>query len=119
MGTNLVDNCLFCKIINGEIPADIVYDDDKVLAFRDIDPQAPIHLLIIPRQHIARINDMGSEDASLIGHIHLVAVKLANMFSIDESGFRLVNNCNEDGGQTVDHLHFHLLGGRRMVWPPG
>jgi len=119
METNLVDNCLFCKIIKGEIPADIVYDDDKVLVFRDIDPQAPVHLLIIPRQHIARINDIGSAEASLIGHIHLVAVELAKKFSISETGFRLVNNCNDDGGQAVDHLHFHLLGGRKMNWPPG
>lgn len=117
--TNTVDNCLFCKIVNGKIPADIVYDDDKVVAFSDIDPQAPIHLLIIPRQHIARINDIVQEDAALIGHIHLVAVELAKKFSIDEAGFRLVNNCNDDGGQAVDHLHFHLLGGRKMNWPPG
>lgn len=119
METNLVDNCLFCKIVRGEIPAEIVYSDDKVLAFKDIDPQAAIHLLIIPRKHIARLNDIDGTDAAIIGHIHLIAVDLASQFGVDESGFRLVNNCNEDGGQTVDHLHFHLLGGRKMSWPPG
>jgi histidine triad (HIT) family protein len=119
METNLVDSCLFCRIVKGEIPADIVYDDDKVVVFRDIDPQAPVHLLIIPRNHIVRINDIGLDDALLIGHIHLVAVELAKKFSISETGFRLVNNCNDDGGQVVDHLHFHLLGGRKMNWPPG
>lgn len=119
MEMNLVDNCLFCKIIREEIPAEIVYSDNQVLVFKDIDPQAAIHLLIIPRKHIARLNDIDANDAALIGHIHLVAVKLAQQFAIAESGYRLVNNCNDDGGQAVDHLHFHLLGGRKMSWPPG
>ncbi|OQY19905.1 MAG: histidine triad nucleotide-binding protein [Desulfobacteraceae bacterium 4572_35.1] len=115
----MVDNCLFCKIVAGVIPADKVYEDELVVAFKDIDPQAPVHLLIIPRKHIARITDITDEDNLLIAHIHQVAVMLAKDFDIAEPGFRLVNNCNEDGGQAVYHLHYHLLGGRKMAWPPG
>lgn len=115
----MVDNCLFCKIVAGQIPADKVFEDDQVVAFRDIDPQAPIHLLIIPRKHIATLNDITGEDSALLGHIHQVAVKLAHEFNIAEAGYRLVTNCNNDGGQAVYHLHFHLLGGRKMAWPPG
>ncbi|MEA3465394.1 MAG: histidine triad nucleotide-binding protein [Thermodesulfobacteriota bacterium] len=119
MVKNLANDCLFCKIASGEILADKVYEDDQVVVFKDIDPQAPVHLLIIPRKHIASINDMVSEDSALIGHIHLIAVHIAKKFQIGETGFRLVNNCNDDGGQVVDHLHYHLLGGRKMDWPPG
>lgn len=119
MVENLENSCLFCKIASGKIPSDKVYEDDLVVVFKDIDPQAPVHLLIIPRKHIARINDIVADDSVLIGHIHLIAVQMAKKFQIAESGFRLVNNCNDDGGQAVDHLHYHLLGGRKMVWPPG
>ncbi len=112
-------NCIFCKIANGEIPAKKIYEDDRVLAFYDIAPQAPIHILIIPKKHFATLLEIGEEDSQLIGHIFLVANKIAKELKIDESGFRIVVNCNRDGGQTVFHLHFHLLAGRPMHWPPG
>jgi len=112
-------DCLFCKIATGEIPARLVYEDEKVVAFEDINPMAPQHLLIIPRKHITTTLDLEIEDAELIGHIFLVAGKLARQLGVAEDGFRLVNNCNEAGGQVVWHLHFHLLAGRAMTWPPG
>lgn len=112
-------DCLFCKIIAGEIPAKIHYEDERVVVFADIDPQAPCHLLIVPRKHIATTLDLTSEDSELIGHIYLVANQMAEKFGIAEEGFRIVNNCNDAGGQAVWHIHFHLLGGRRMQWPPG
>ena len=112
-------DCLFCKISQGEIPAKLVYEDELVVAFNDINPQAPQHFLIIPRKHIRTTLDLSEEDAALIGHIYLVAGKIANQFGFAEEGFRVVNNCNEGGGQVVWHLHFHLLGGRQMGWPPG
>ncbi len=112
-------DCLFCKIAAGQIPATLVYEDEWVVAFDDINPQAPHHLLIIPRKHLRTTLDLQAEDAELVGHIYLVAGKLARQLGIDEEGFRLVNNCNEAGGQVVWHLHFHLLGGRTMNWPPG
>ncbi|MDY0190384.1 MAG: histidine triad nucleotide-binding protein [Desulfuromonas sp.] len=114
-----MDSCLFCKIADGTIATEKVYEDEQVVAFNDIDPQAPVHILIIPRKHIARIIDITPEDSALIGHIHQVAVSLAEKFNIAADGFRLVNNCNEYGGQAVYHIHFHLLGGRKMGWPPG
>lgn len=112
-------SCLFCKIVCGEIPAGIVYEDEMMVAFRDLNPQAPQHLLLVPRKHIATTLDIDGADMELIGHIYRVAVKLAHEFGFAENGFRIVNNCKEDGGQTVWHLHFHLLAGRRMNWPPG
>ena len=112
-------SCLFCKIINKEIPAQIVYEDQNVLAFKDISPQAPVHLLVIPKKHIASINEAGVEDEQLIGKMILAAQKLANEAGIAKGGYRIVLNCNEDGGQTVFHIHLHLLGGRSMQWPPG
>ncbi len=115
----MMDNCLFCKIASGNIAVEKVYEDDQVVAFNDIDPQAPVHILIIPRKHIACISDITPDDNELIGHIHQVAVLLAAKFNIAEDGFRLVNNCNDNGGQAVYHLHYHLLGGRKMNWPPG
>lgn len=115
MGTD----CLFCKIVNGEIPAKIRYQDDLILAFEDISPQAPEHLLIIPKKHIPTTLDLTEEDHSLIGHIYQVAVKIARDSGFADDGFRIVNNCNDAGGQTVWHLHFHLLGGRDLTWPPG
>jgi len=110
-------DCLFCKISQGEIPASIVYEDDKVIAFEDIAPKAPTHLLIIPREHIATLNDI--EDAALAGHILMTAKKLAAERGIADDGYRTLINCNEGGGQVVFHLHCHLLGGRKMEWPPG
>lgn len=112
-------DCLFCKIINGEIPSAKVYEDDKVYAFRDIEPQAPVHVLIIPKEHIASANELTEENASVVGHIFAVAAKIAKDEGIAEGGYRIVNNCGEDGGQTVKHLHFHMLGGRSLQWPPG
>ena len=112
-------DCLFCKIIKGEIPSAKVYEDDKVYAFRDIEPQAPVHILIIPKEHIASANELTEENASIVGHIFAVAAKIAKEEGIAEGGYRIVNNCGQDGGQTVGHLHFHMLGGRSLKWPPG
>ncbi|MBQ8764634.1 MAG: histidine triad nucleotide-binding protein [Clostridia bacterium] len=112
-------DCLFCKIIKGEIPSAKVYEDDKVYAFRDIEPQAPVHILIIPKEHIASANELTEENASIVGHIFAVAAKIAKEEGIAEGGYRIVNNCGQDGGQTVGHLHFHMLGGRSLAWPPG
>ena len=108
---------IFQKIIDREIPATIVYEDNSVLAFEDIAPQAPIHLLIIPKKPIASMNKAQEEDAELLGKVLLVAAKLAREKGIAEQGYRLINNCNEYGGQTVYHLHFHLMGGKRLGWP--
>ena len=108
-------DCLFCKIVAGEIPADIVYQDDKVLAFRDINPQAPVHILIIPKKHIATLNDLDDEDQELVGYLAMTAKRLAVEEGIDKSGFRLIMNCNQEGGQTVYHIHMHLLGGRQLT----
>lgn len=113
------NNCLFCKIISGVIPAQLAYADDLVVAFHDISPQAPYHLLIVPRKHLATTLDLGPEDDQLIGHIHRVAGRLATELGFAGDGFRLVNNCNAAAGQTVWHIHFHLLGGRNLSWPPG
>ena len=112
-------DCLFCKIIKGEIPSAKVYEDDKVYAFRDIEPQAPVHILIIPKEHIASANELTEENASIVGHIFAVAAKIAKEEGIADGGYRIVNNCGQDGGQTVGHLHFHMLGGRSLAWPPG
>lgn len=112
-------DCLFCKIINGEIPSKKVYEDEKVYAFHDISPAAPVHVLIIPKTHIPSANALTEENAAVVGHIFAVAAKLAADLGIAEGGYRIVNNCGEDGGQTVHHLHFHLLGGRSLQWPPG
>ena len=112
-------DCLFCKIIAGDIPSAKVYEDDKVYAFRDIEPQAPVHILIIPKEHIASANELTEENASVVGYIYAVAAKIAKQEGIADSGYRIVNNCGEDGGQTVKHLHFHMLGGRSLSWPPG
>ncbi len=112
-------DCLFCKIINKEINSDILFEDDDVLAFKDINPQAPIHFLIVPKKHISTINDLQQEDEALTGKIILTAQSLVKQENIDENGYRLVFNCNSDGGQEVYHIHLHLLGGRRMQWPPG
>ena len=113
-------DCLFCKISNGEIPSKFIYEDESVVAFRDINPQAPQHVLIVPRKHIASINAFQDEDKELAAHILVdVVPKLAKELKIDESGFRVVINTGDEGGQTVHHLHVHLIGGRSMTWPPG
>lgn len=109
---------LFQKIIDRQIPAAIVYEDDQCLAFKDVNPQAPVHVLIIPRKVIPTHADVTAADRELLGHLHLVAIKLASQLGI-EDGYRLVINCKDRAGQTVPHLHFHLLGGRDMRWPPG
>ena len=112
-------DCLFCKIIAGEIPSSKVYEDDLVYAFNDISPAAPTHVLIIPKKHISSANELNEENAAIVSHIFLVAGKIARQLGIFENGYRIVNNCGKDGGQTVGHLHFHLLGGRNLGWPPG
>jgi histidine triad (HIT) family protein len=114
-----MDDCIFCKIVAGEIPADLVYEDDAVIAFRDLNPQAPSHVLVIPRRHIATLNDLGPEDADIMGRLFLAAREIAAREGFAEAGYRTVVNCNEAGGQSVFHIHLHLLGGRMMHWPPG
>ncbi len=110
---------LFTKIINREIPADWVYEDDDIVGFVDINPQAPIHVLFVPRVPIATINDIKPDTIGLIGKLHLAAIAYAKKQGFADDGYRLVINCNENGGQSVYHIHLHLLAGRRMVWPPG
>lgn len=110
---------IFSKIVSGEIPADIVYEDAEIVAFRDVNPQAPVHLLVIPRQPIATLNDAQPEQAELLGKLLLVAAKVAEQEGIAKSGYRTVVNCNAGAGQTVFHLHLHVLGGRPLQWPPG
>ena len=112
-------DCLFCKIIAKEIPSKTVYEDDQAVAFEDINPQAPTHILVLPRKHIAGLNDLAAADAALVGHLHLVAAKLARERGIADSGYRTVLNTGRGAGQSVFHLHLHLLGGRGMRWPPG
>ena len=113
------NNCLFCRIVAGEIPADFVHQDDLVLAFRDINPKAPTHILIIPREHIDSAADLGEDNAAMLGRMFAVAADLAREAGIADRGFRLVTNSGPAAGQSVDHLHFHLMGGRSMGWPPG
>ncbi len=112
-------DCLFCKILAGDIPADKVYESDEAIAFRDINPQAPTHVLIIPREHIATINDLQAGQEAIVGNLYLVAKKIAADEGIADDGYRVVMNYNEAAGQTVFHLHLHLLGGRQQGWPPG
>lgn len=112
-------NCLFCGILSGDIPADIVYESDTVVAFRDINPKAPTHVLIIPRKHIATINDIGEDDHAIVGSLYSAARDVAAAEGLSDVGYRAVMNCNEAAGQTVFHIHLHLLGGRSLGWPPG
>lgn len=114
-----MENCLFCKIAAGEIPSKTVYQDQDVVAFEDINPQAPHHVLIIPRRHITSISDLTLEDGPLLAKIFITAAKLAHEMGIDESGYRFLTNVGPNAGQSVFHLHFHLLGGRKLGWPPG
>jgi len=112
-------DCLFCKIIAKEIPSKTVYEDEQAVAFEDINPQAPTHILVLPRKHIASLNEVTAAEATLVGHLHLVAAKLARERGIADSGYRTVLNNGRGAGQSVFHLHLHLLGGRGMRWPPG
>jgi len=111
--------CLFCQIAARTLPADIIHEDSETVAFRDLNPQAPHHLLIVPKKHISTPNDMAEADRATVGHMMLTAARLAKTLGLAEAGFRLVMNCNADGGQSVFHIHVHLLGGRKMKWPPG
>lgn len=115
----MTTDCLFCKIIRKEIPANIIYEDEMVLAFDDIYPKAPQHKLIIPRKHIATLNDITPEDTQLAGHLLQTAQLLAKQLDIADAGYRVVMNCNAGAGQVVYHIHLHLLGGRSLIWPPG
>ena len=112
-------DCIFCKIANKEIPSSIVYEDDDVIAFNDLNPEAPVHVLVIPKKHIVNLSDAKPEDQQLLGKLMLTIQKLAAEQGGAESGYRVVTNCGEQGGQTVMHMHFHLLGGREMLWPAG
>ncbi len=114
-----MENCIFCKVVKRELSAEIVYEDNEILAFRDINPQAPIHILIIPKKHIGSLNEIEIDDINLIGKIFIVAKNIAKQFKIDSSGYRIVLNTNFGAGQSVYHIHFHLLGGRFFRWPPG
>jgi len=114
-----MSDCIFCKIAEKKIPSKIVYEDDLVVAFEDVSPQAPVHILLIPRKHIATLLDVGADDLHLFGHIVKTAGNIAREKGIAERGFRLVANCNSESGQSVYHIHFHMLGGRPMHWPPG
>lgn len=109
-----MEDCIFCKIIKGEIPSNKVYEDDEVLAFKDVNPQMPIHILVVPKKHIESIVDLNDEDEMLVGKIFTAIRKIANELGIDKSGFRVISNCGEDAGQTVRHLHFHILAGEEM-----
>lgn len=112
-------NCLFCSIIEGKVKGEIIYQDDTVLAFKDIRPEAPVHVLIVPRKHIESVSSLQPQDVHIIGAIFMTAAKLASVLGIAESGYRVVVNNGADAGQSVFHLHYHLLGGRLMRWPPG
>ena len=114
-----MSDCLFCKILDGDIPCDKVYENDHVIAFRDVNPQAPTHVLVIPRKHISTVNDLTSDDKNIIGEMTLAAQEVAKLEVIEDDGYRLVMNCNEGAGQTVFHIHMHVLGGRSLNWPPG
>lgn len=112
-------DCIFCRIAAGRIPSTVLHEDDEVFAFRDIDPKAPVHVLVIPKRHIVSVNDVDAGDAALVGRMVLVAKTLAASEGIAKAGFRLTMNTGREGGQSVDHLHLHLLGGRQLGWPPG
>jgi histidine triad (HIT) family protein len=112
-------DCIFCKIITGEIPSKIVFEDELLIAIEDINPTAPVHILIIPRKHISSLNEVNNSHNEILAQIQIKAAQIAREMKIDREGYRLVNNCGEWGGQTVMHLHYHLLGGREMTWPAG
>jgi histidine triad (HIT) family protein len=112
-------SCLFCRVINGEVPSRKVYEDDAIVAFHDINPQAPVHVLVVPRKHVPTLNDLAPEDSALVGDMMRRAAAIAKDLGIDARGYRTVFNCNREAGQSVYHIHLHLLGGRAMHWPPG
>jgi len=114
-----VSACIFCRIVEGSIPATIVYQDEHTLAFDDVNPQAPVHTLVIPKQHVTSVQDLGESDQALLARLLLACTRIAKDKGLSEPGFRLVANTGRDGGQTVFHLHFHVMGGRHMNWPPG
>ncbi len=114
-----MSDCLFCKMVTGDIQPDVVFEDDAVLAFRDVNPQAPLHVLVIPKQHIATTNDLTEDNAGIVGKLYLAAKQIAADEGVAEPGYRMVMNCNPGAGQSVYHIHLHLLGGRSMGWPPG
>ena len=114
-----MSDCLFCKIVSGEIPCDKLYENDKLVAFRDIEPKAPTHILVIPKKHIRSINELEISDQNLAGEILLAAKEIASIENIESSGYRTIFNTNSDGGQTVYHIHMHVMGGRQLHWPPG
>jgi len=114
-----MEDCLFCKMINGTIKPSVVYENEAMLAFNDINPQAPVHVLVVPKKHIATLNDLEPEHDVLVGEMYLTAKKVAEKLGVATSGYRTVMNCNKGAGQTVFHLHLHVLGGRQMGWPPG
>jgi histidine triad (HIT) family protein len=118
-GGEMADNCLFCKMVSGDIKPSLVYDDADVMAFNDINPQAPLHALVIPKRHIATLNDTTADDASLLGKLITTATRIAREAGVADGGYRVVMNCNADAGQSVFHIHLHVLGGRHMRWPPG
>ncbi len=111
--------CIFCQIVNGQTSSQIVYEDDSVVGFNDINPKAPVHLLIVPRKHISTLLDLEPVDETVIGRIFLLSSRLAREHGLDKSGYRMVANCGPGAGQSVYHVHFHLLGGRSLAWPPG
>ncbi|ACD22798.1 histidine triad nucleotide-binding protein [Clostridium botulinum] len=112
-------DCIFCKIIKGDIPSKKLYEDELVYAFYDINPEAPVHFLVIPKEHIKSVNELNEKNINVVSHIFKVINKLVVELGIADSGYRIVNNCGEDGGQTVNHMHFHILAGRNLQWPPG
>lgn len=114
-----MEDCIFCKIINKQIPSDIVYEDEQIVAFKDINPLAPVHILVVPKKHIASVMELSKEDEILVGRIYTVIQKLAKEFKVSEDGFRVVTNCGEIAGQTVKHIHFHLLGGKKLTTTMG
>lgn len=114
-----MSDCIFCKIVCGEIPCSKVYEDDTVLCFNDINPEAPYHVIVIPKKHISNLNSITEEDSEILSHIFMVIKKVVKDLGIEEKGYRVITNCGEDGGQTVQHIHFHVLGGRSLTWPPG
>ena len=114
-----MSDCIFCKIVSGDIPSNKIYEDEQVIAFRDINPQAPTHILVVPKRHIPGVNDLAASDEALVGHVYGVIAKLVSDLGIAESGYRVVVNSGADGQQSVPHLHFHVLGGRLLAWPPG
>jgi histidine triad (HIT) family protein len=114
-----MENCVFCGIVNKKIPSKIIYEDDRILAFHDIDPKAPVHILVIPKEHISSLNVITQENSHIISHIYVVIPQLLQELGVKHTGYRVVVNCGKDGGQSVDHLHYHVLGGRTLTWPPG